>query len=372
MSDKPVILLVEDDEFAADLAQEALNEDYTVQHAVSGEEALAAIQSSAPHLVLLDVSMPGISGYDVCREIRNDLEHGELPVIFLSGMVGADERLAGYEAGGDDYLVKPMVPGELRNKVARVLKIRDEQAQLKTQLSGAFATAFTAMSSAAEVGAVLQFLRASFGCADYEAVAREALAVTQGYGLDCSVQLRGQQGTISRNAEGPCSPLEESVLTNIASQGRIIDFGARTSYSYPGATIIVRNMPKEDPDRYGRMKDNLALLAEGADERITSLDGEYRLSQQQAALKRLIDGTRETLREIDKQRHTQRLATSQIFSDFRTTLERSMLTMGLTEMQERDLAELAQSAIDQTLSLYNAENKSEAHMAELLKQLDQA
>ena len=372
MRDKPVIMLVEDDEFAADLAQEALNGDYTVQHAASGEEALVALQSSTPHLVLLDVSMPGMSGYDVCREIRNNLQHSELPVIFLSGMVGADERLAGYEAGGDDYLLKPMVPGELRNKVARVLKIRDEQATLKTELSGAFATALTAMSSAAEVGAVLKFLRASFACTSYEAIAREVLRVTQGHGLDCSVQLRGEQGAVARNAEGPCSPLEESVLTNMANQGRTVDFGTRTSFSYPGATIIVRNMPKEDPDRYGRMKDNLALLAEGADERVTSLDGEYRLSQQQAALKRLIDGTRETLHEIDKQRHSQRQATSRIFSDFRITLERSMLSMGLKEIQERELAELAQHAVEQALSLYNADSTSDAHMAELLKQLNQA
>lgn len=372
MSDTPVILLVEDDEFAADLAEQALSAEYTVQHVSSGEAALEAIASKAPSIVLLDVSMPGMSGYDVCKEIRADFEHSELPVIFLSGMVGADERLAGYEAGGDDYLLKPVVPGELRSKIARVLKIRAEQHRMKTDLSGAFATAFTAMSSAAEVGAVLQFLRASFGCADYEAVAREVLTVTQGYGLDCSVQLRGQQGTISRNAEGPCSPLEDAVLTNIAAQGRIIDFGGRSSYSYPGATVIVRNMPKDDPDRYGRMKDNLALLAEGADARVTSLDGEFRLHQQQHALKRLIDGTRHTLHEIAEQRKGQRTSTSQIFSDFRTTLERAMLTMGLTELQEQDLAELAQHAVEKTMALYNAENKSEAHMKELLAQLDQA
>lgn len=372
MSDTPVILLVEDDDFSADLAAQALGADYVVQHVTSGEAALQAISTKVPSLVLLDVAMPGMSGYDVCRKIRADLDHSDLPVIFLSGMVGADERLAGYEAGGDDYLLKPMVPGELRSKIAGVLKIRAEQQRMKTDLSGAFATAFTAMSSAAEVGAVLQCLRASFACADYEAVIREILTVTQGYGLDCSVQLRGQQGSISRNAEGPCSPLEEAVLTNIATQGRIIDFGGRSSYSYPGATIIVRNMPKDDPDRYGRMKDNLALLAEGADSRVTALDGEFRLKQQQNALKRLIDGTRQTLHIIDEERRQQRSSTVEIFNDFRTTFERAMLTMGLTELQEQELAELTQQAVEKTLALFTAENRSEAHMAVLLKQLDQA
>lgn len=370
MSERPTILLVEDDDFAADLAMETLQTDYVVRHVTSGKAALAAIAESPPKLILLDVSMPGMSGYEVCREIRADFEHSELPIIFLSGMVGADERLAGYEAGGDDYLVKPMVPGELLSKLARVLKIRDEQHRLKSDVSSAFATALTAMSSAAEVGSVLQFLRSSFACTSYETLAIEVLNVTQGYSLDCSVQIRGEQGVVSRNAEGPCTPLEEAVLTNIAGQGRIIDFGARTSYSYPGATIIVRNMPRDDPDRYGRMKDNLALLAEGADARVSSLDGEFRLGSQQIALKKLLDTTRLTLKEIDSKQHEQRIASSQIFADFRNELEKSMLTMGLTEMQERELAELAQSAAERALALYNAEVQTNSHMATLLRQLE--
>ncbi|MBK6638464.1 MAG: hypothetical protein IPG34_12890 [Rhodocyclaceae bacterium] len=68
------------------------------------------------------------------------------------------------------------------------------------------------------------------------------------------MQLRGEQGAVARNAEGPCSPLEESVLTNMANQGRTVDFGTRTSFSYPCATIILHNIPKKDQDRYGRMK----------------------------------------------------------------------------------------------------------------------
>jgi len=365
MSDHPRILLVEDDPLAAELAREALRDGHEFAHAADGESGLQAIAASPPDLVLLDVMMPGIDGYEVCRRIRADLDHGDLPVIFLSSLVGAEERMAGYEAGGDDYLVKPMVPAELRSKIARVLSVRTERSKLRSDLSSAFNTALTAMSSAAEVGAVLQFLRASFACRDYPTLAREMLSVTQGYGLDCSVQIRGSQTACSMKSEGPCSPLEEAVLANMSEQGRIVDFGARTAYSYPGATIIVRNMPRDDPDRYGRMKDNLALLAEGVDARVSALDAEI-------ALRELLETTRRALASIEHRRKTQSAASAAILGDFRASLEKAMLNMGLTELQESELAELASDAAQRATALYDESLEANADMAHLLELLHRA
>lgn len=372
MSDRPVLLVVDDDDFAADLAAETLSADYEVRHVADGGSALAAIRAEAPDLVLLDVSMPGMNGYEVCRAVRGELGLDELPVIFLSGMVGADERLAGYEAGGNDYLTKPTMPAELRAKVAMALQLRRERHQLKSDLSNAFTTAMTAMSSAAETGEVLQFLRRSFGCADYPALAREMLHVTQGYGLDCSAQVRGAQGTVTLNAEGPCSPLEESVHRNMSQQGRIIDFGARTSFSYERASIIVRNMPTGDADRYGRMKDNLALLVEGADARVTSLDAAIELDRQRQAVMRLLERTRSTLQEIAAAHQVQRIASGRIMQDFRDRQEKLLLTLGLTDSQEADLAELAQETAREALALYDEGVAIDAHMAAMMAELDNA
>jgi DNA-binding response OmpR family regulator len=372
MSHRPVLLLVDDDDFAADLAAEALSANYEVRHAADGPSALAAIGSEAPDLVLLDVSMPGMNGYDVCRAIRGELGLDELPVIFLSGMVGADERLAGYDAGGNDYLTKPPVPGELRTKVAMALQLRRERQQLKSDLSSAFTTAMTAMSSAAETGEVLQFLRRSFACADYAALAYEMLRVIQAYGLNCSAQVRGAKGTVTMGAEGPCSPLEEAVHRNMSQQGRIIDFGARTSFSYERASIIVRNMPTGDPDRYGRMKDNLALLVEGADARVTSLDAGIALDQQRQAVLRLLDRTRRTLQEIGEAQQTQRIASARIMQDFRDRLEKLLLSLGLTDSQEAELGELAQETSREALALYDQGVTIDAHMAAMMDELNNA
>jgi DNA-binding response OmpR family regulator len=371
-SEHPTILLVEDDDFAAELTMEMLAADYAVRRFDNGQAALDALTELAPDLVLLDVSMPGLSGYEVCRALRDDPTVGDLPVIFLSGMVSEEERLAGYEAGGDDYLTKPVTARELRSKISLALGRYVERQRLKSDFSNAFSTAMTAMSSAAEIGTVLQFLRTSFNSPDYTALCREVLNTLGLYGIEGSIQIRGRQGTVSYAAEGSCSPLEESVLSNMSKQGRLFEFGSRISCSYDHVTIIAKSMPRDDADRHGRMKDNLALLAEGADARVVALDSGAALVKQQKTLMQLITNTRETLHEIEQLRLSQHTESSRILQDFRSQLERLFLSLGLTQSQEEELAELAQQAANRALALYDQGVAVEERMKNLLQQLDSA
>src|SRR3989339_1411316 len=197
MNNQPAILLVDDDEFAAAVTAEVLAAEYKVQHITNGAEALQAVLNEQPALVLLDIDMPGMSGYEVCRTLRDEYALGDLPIIFLSGMVSDDDRLAGYEAGGDDYLTKPVSAEQLRAKIRVALASYEERRRLQAGLSNAFSTAMTAMSSSAEIGAVLQFMRASFNCPDYASLCREVLNTMSSYGLEASVKIHGQQGMVA-------------------------------------------------------------------------------------------------------------------------------------------------------------------------------
>jgi adenylate cyclase len=110
---------------------------YEVASAASGEEALARIPEVCPDLVLLDVVMPGLSGYDVCRAIRADPSTGILPVIMVTALDPAMERVKGLEAGADDFLSKPINQSELLARVRSLLRVKslydtvqDQAAQL--------------------------------------------------------------------------------------------------------------------------------------------------------------------------------------------------------------------------------------------------
>lgn len=370
MSNKPKILLVDDDEYAAIVVTEMMVEDYEVRHVDSGKAALDAIKDDIPDLVLLDVEMPGLSGYDVCRALREDSSLDGLPIIFLSGRVNDEDRLAGYEAGGNDYLTKPASADELRSKIKLELTACAERKRLKAELSSAFTTAMTAMTSAAEIGAVLQFLRTSLACPDYVSICREVMSTLSSFGLEGSVQIRGQQEPVSFNTSGPCSRLEESVLTTMSTHGRLFEFGNRTSCSYEHITIIVKNVARNDLERHGRMKDNLAWMAEGANSRVAALDSAVALTRQHAALRHLTASTRETLKGIEQRHRAHGIKNRQIFQDLQNNFERSILTLGITQSQEDELAEMIQLASSDAQSLYDEGFENGMHMKELVTLLE--
>lgn len=370
MSDQPIILIVEDDDFAATVTAGILASDYIVHHVDNGQAALDYVGKQMPDLVLLDVSMPGLSGYGVCRTLRSDSAFDGLPIIFISGLVSEEERLAGYDAGGDDYLAKPVAAGELRHKIDLALKNYAERRRLKAELASTFATAMTAMTSAADMGAVLQFLRASFKCTGYASLCRELLHTLGSYGIEANMQIRGQLGVISFGPDGPCSPLEESVLANMSRQGRLFEFSSCLSCSYDHITIIAKNVARDDPERLGRFRDNLALLAEGADVCIIALDKSAELKNEHEALTQLITNTRKALQDIDQQHRQQRIDSKQIFQDLQTTFERRLLTIGITVSQEDELAEMIQDASHRALALYDKGLSIETHMENTLKQLE--
>lgn len=370
MDRRPTILLVEDDDFAAEFAMELLSANYAVHRTNNGRSALDVFSEIEPDLVLLDVSMPGLSGYDVCRILRTERAVVDLPIIFLSGKVSKEERLTGYEVGGDDYLTKPVVAEELLSKIRLAINQHAEHQRLKTDVSNAVSTAMTAMSSAAELGEVLKFVRRSFNCPDYISLCREMLDAISSLGIEASVQIRGKKEVTSRTAEGLCSPLEESILNNMSTQGRIFYFGTRTSFTFDHITIIVKNMPRDDPDRNGHIRDSMALLTEGADARVITLDKQVALTKKYEGLIHLIASTRETLREIEQNLQTQRELSRTILQDFLDELELSFIKFGLKDTQISELAEQAHHATQRELALYDEGLALNERIHLLLKRLD--
>jgi two-component system alkaline phosphatase synthesis response regulator PhoP len=123
------ILIVEDEEHIADGLQLNLEmEGYKTIIAADGNAALDVYRSTTVDLILLDVMLPGISGFDVCRQIRR--EAGRVPILFLTARTQEEERLLGLEAGGDDYISKPF---SLKELLLRIKAIFRRQAWFATQ-----------------------------------------------------------------------------------------------------------------------------------------------------------------------------------------------------------------------------------------------
>jgi two-component system, sensor histidine kinase and response regulator len=133
-SPPPSILVVDDTPANLQLLVELLSErGYRVRPVPSGELALRAVQASKPDLVLLDINMPGLSGYDVCRRLKSDATTYDIPVIFLSALNEPSVKVLAFQCGGVDYVTKPFQVDEIAARVNTHLEIRNQRARLHEQ-----------------------------------------------------------------------------------------------------------------------------------------------------------------------------------------------------------------------------------------------
>jgi sigma-B regulation protein RsbU (phosphoserine phosphatase) len=118
------ILIVDDVKANVDILVQALRDDYKLSVALDGATALRSVENSAPDLVLLDIVMPGLDGYEVCRQLRANESTRELPIIFLSSLEDVQNKTRGFEVGGNDYLTKPFEILEIKARVRSLLKAK--------------------------------------------------------------------------------------------------------------------------------------------------------------------------------------------------------------------------------------------------------
>ena len=119
------ILVVEDDEANRALLTLLLeSEGYRVHTAADGETGLRAVTAHRPDLVLLDVGLPGLDGYELTRRLRSDPRHATLPILLLTGRTALADVVTGLNAGADDFITKPFAQPELIARIRSALRLR--------------------------------------------------------------------------------------------------------------------------------------------------------------------------------------------------------------------------------------------------------
>ncbi|WP_404361205.1 response regulator [Methylotuvimicrobium sp. KM1] len=132
MDNKKKILIIDDMPANLELMAGVLKDDYNVQVATSGEKGLKLAREHMPDLILLDVMMPGMSGYDVCRRLKAEPELCEIPVIFVTALDDQADEAFGLQLGAVDYIVKPVVPGIVMARVKSQLALKNERDLLES------------------------------------------------------------------------------------------------------------------------------------------------------------------------------------------------------------------------------------------------
>ncbi len=355
VDDDPVARMVIADEFSC--------EKYELHEFSDGESCLMAIDKK-PDIILMDVEMPGMNGYETCRQLKEHPDTHDVDVIFISSHDTIKEKLAGYDAGGSDYLIKPVQSQELQQKVLLARSNKDIQSESIRNHKVAIETAMTAMTSAGEQGVVLDFLRRSFVIMDIEELATKIVESISKYELAHSVQLRSSDSIVNFGTKEPVPPLEQELLFRLKDGDRIISSGSRAIFNYGNVSLLIKNMP-EDEDKSGRLRDHIAILMEGADSKLISLN-------MGGQLKLLIKDSNKALQKVEIAQKEHKILGQEIMDEMLQNLETSFFSLGLTEEQEKMLLAVVQSGVDKSLNHIDKGVLIDEEMSEILKKLSRS
>lgn len=287
------LLIVDDDEMHCELVSEMLDDEYQIYTATTSQAAETLFSEHKPDIVLLDISMPGKDGIELCKSLKQ--EHtDDFSVVFVSGHNSLEERLRAYDAGGDNFLAKPFEMKELLAKVHAVAHYQINKLSLKDQEEFSRTMAFQSMAEASQYGHVLQFFKNSMHSKSLEELARHFFEMMGNLNLITSLQFHGKEIHSFDQVNGQCSPIEENLFELLRGVGRLYDFDNRTILNDKHVSFLIKNMPLDDQVNYGRLRDVTAVIIEG-------LEAKYLDLEREQALKKVLNRVQEITDQMSEQ-----------------------------------------------------------------------
>ena len=337
---KATILIVEDDQDLMELNALHLEmAGYQVLRAETAEDALSLMgqEDQTADLILSDIVMPGIGGYEFCEKAKQLHGWNDVPFIFVSSLSTLEERLKGYDVGGDDYIIKPIDPKELIRKIDRVLEVRDQNHNLQEMMDQSQKVAMQAMTYSSDLGQVIEFFKNSVNSTSFKELAELLFDFMRNNGLRASIQFYTPDGQLNFGDQGEISPLEANVIELSRKKSRFFHFGARTTINYQDFSILVKNMPVDDQDKYGIYMDTIGTLCNAIEARTTALlsdDKNRKREELIAAVQGAMDELKITMNGIQRANVD---AMDAMISD----IDEAMMTLGLSDVQEDNIRQIA-------------------------------
>lgn len=352
MSEDINILVVDDEPMFLQLYQLHIQRTgYQVCTAENGLQAwdILSDPSRSIDLIISDVQMPDLDGYGLCRRVRENPATHNTPFIFVSGLVTLEEKLKGYAAGGDDYLTKPVIPEELVQKIRHTLAAHLKSSGLSQQLAESFNAAMQAMTYSSQLGQVIDFFKKSLISDSLEQIAHYLFEFMEPHGLHCTIQFHTPGGLKNFSPQGEVSPLESSVIELARQKPRFFDFGARTIINYADFSLLIKNMPVDNPEQYGTFKDTLGNLCEAIEARVKVLISEDRNKQREEVLRAIETTMQNISSSLEQIQRTNVTAIEDMIGD----IDEAMISLGLTEVQEENIRHIATTTLGKVDEAFN-------------------
>lgn len=366
------VFVVDDDPIISAVLAETLKQaGFEVFLAGSAAECLDSVTIRMPDIILLDIEMPGVSGYQTCMQLKKKEKTRDIPVVFISSHDTLEERIRAYEVGGQDFIVKPFIPSEVAEKIKVAITLEASRKRFKEEGEQARQMALSVMTNLGETGIVLGFLRSCFACRDGLSLGKLAIESMRQYGLECQAQIRGRSKTLTLTSGGACSPLEESMFEKMRTMGRIFQFKSRMIVNYDRVSLLITNMP-QDEDMAGRLRDHVALIAEGAETSAYAIDLLEETREKSEMLQLVALRTRQTIEDLKKKYDRQKMDAQLVLHSLAENVEATFYSLGLTESQEEVVRTAIRTAAEKAVSLYDQGINLDHHLQSILGDLNGA
>ncbi len=371
MSGSFKVYVVDDDPVVLETMCAILGDDCGLETFADAESCLQRLEQDRPQMFLLDVCLPGMDGYGLCRRIKDDGALAHIPVTFVSSHDTSEARLNGYDAGGEDFVVKPFDPAELRRKVKVAQQIMRDRQSLQEQIEAAEYLSSLALAGMDEGGIALQFMSKLIAYENEREVAEGLLDLMRRYRLEGVVQTRIAGRKLTLSAAGADLPLETSVLDHVKDMGRIFEFRRRGVHNFERVSLMIANLPLDDPDYCGRLRDNLSIAAQGADSRLRAIAIEEAGKRQQAGILKAMESIRTLIGDVRKMHEEDRVSSSALILALEESLADSFVHLGLTDNQERFLANLVDDFMRRLIAQLDRGEENYKALQKLGEQLEQ-
>jgi CheY-like chemotaxis protein len=365
------VFVVDDDPFVLDIIRGILEPDCTVETFESVEACAPRLETAKPDMFLLDVRMPGIDGYVFCRQIKDDPALRHIPVTFVSSQDTIDARLKGYDAGGEDFIVKPFDVQEMQRKLQLARQIVQSKRSLASQLEDSEMLSSLVMANMDEYAILVRFMRELISWNSEQEIANGVLDMLQRYKLDGVVQTRISQRTLTQSPQGANLPLETSVLNHVRGMERIFEFRNRSVHNFDRLTMMINNMPLHDPDYCGRLRDHLCIAAESAEARLKALETEEASQRSQSGIQGALERVRSMTAELNQAHLRDRATSSELFVRMEQSLANSFVHLGMSEDQERHLGDMINGFMKELMDLLDRGEETHTALQDLGERLGQ-
>jgi len=268
------IVLVDDDPVLLDLHGAYMeNNGYEIISACNGIEALEIINAQIEEigLIISDVSMPEMDGYELCEKIKQSRETSHLSIIFVSALSSLEEKLKGYSVGADDYIIKPVAEKELLEKSRLSIERQKHIVELNNSVKESNNLAMEALTYSSELVQVIEFNKQMLSARNYNELGKHLFKMAESYQLVCTLQIHIPGILLNLCANGIVSPLEADVIEMARNKAQFFDFGEKTIVNYECFSLLIKNMPVSEHEKYNRIKDIFRMLASGIEGKIKQL-----------------------------------------------------------------------------------------------------